>query len=95
MELEIKHEASASKGRFYMENNNKTLAEMTYSVAGSDKIIIDHTEVDDSLRGQGAGHKLLEALVTYVRSNNVKVIPLCPFAKAQIDKNESYHDILV
>ncbi|MEL4307851.1 GNAT family N-acetyltransferase [Joostella sp. CR20] len=94
MELTIQHEKAATKGRFFVENDKKTLAEMTYSVAGSDKIIIDHTEVDDSLRGQGVGHKLLEALVAYVRAEQIKVIPLCPFAKAQIQKNTSYHDIL-
>lgn len=95
MEFNIQQEESASKGRFYIEEGNKTLAEMTYSVAGTDKIIIDHTDVSETLRGQGVGHKLLAALVEYVRSRNIKVIPLCPFAKAQIEKNKEYHNILV
>ncbi|MCM5663848.1 GNAT family N-acetyltransferase [Galbibacter mesophilus] len=94
MDFKIQQEASSSKGRFYIEKEGTTLAEMTYSVAGSSKIIIDHTEVDDSLRGEGVGDKLLKALIEYVRKENIKVLPLCPFAKARIEKTEEYQDVL-
>ncbi|QLE01884.1 N-acetyltransferase [Galbibacter sp. BG1] len=95
MSNDIKQESSASKGRFYLEKEGKAVAEMTYSVAGSHKIIIDHTEVNDSLRGQGIGEKLLKTLIEYVRSEDIKVIPLCPFAKAKIQENKEYQDVLV
>ncbi|WP_335966028.1 GNAT family N-acetyltransferase [Galbibacter sp. PAP.153] len=95
MKFNIQHEASASKGRFYVEDNGKTLAEMTYSVAGSDKIIIDHTDVDDSLRGMGVGLKLVETSVAYARENNIKILPLCPFANAQFKKHAEFRDVLV
>ena len=67
---------------------------MAYTWAGTDKIIIDHTHVDEAYGGQGVGKKILENIVNWVRKNNIKIIPLCPFAKAQIDKNESYRDVL-
>lgn len=51
--IDIKHEFNDRKGTFYIEDGNKRLAEMTYVMAGDTKMIIDHTEVDDSLRGQG------------------------------------------
>ncbi|MFV0164395.1 N-acetyltransferase [Empedobacter falsenii] len=61
---------------------------------GDDKIIIDHTEVDEAYGGQGIGKKVLLALVDWTRNNNIKVIPLCPFAKAQFDKNTEIRDVL-
>lgn len=67
---------------------------MTYTWAGSDKIIIDHTHVDEAYGGQGLGKHILENILDWVRTENVKVIPLCPFAKAQFDKNESFRDVL-
>ena len=57
--------------------------------------IIDHTDVDDSLRGEGVGRQLLNALVDWARSTGTKVLPLCPFAKAQFDKDPAIQDVLV
>ena len=57
-------------------------------------LIIDHTDVNDQFRGQGLGRKLLNELVTFARSRNIKVIPLCPFAKSVFDKDLSILDVL-
>ena len=53
-------------------------------------MIIEHTEVDESLKGKGVGVKLLEALVNFVRKENSKVIPPCPFAKATFKKELTF-----
>ena len=92
--VEIKHAVNGQKGTFYYEAEGNKLAEMVYNMAGPQKMIIEHTDVDDSLRGQGIGKKLLAELVAYVRTNNIKVIPLCPFAKATLDKTPEWQDIL-
>ena len=76
-----------------MERDGKRLAEMTYTVAGS-RVIIDHTTVDDALRGTGAGRKLVEAAVQWARAEHVKLMPLCPFAKSVFDKTPQYADVL-
>ena len=67
---------------------------MVYVMAGPKKMIIEHTEVDESLKGQGIGTKLLDQLVAYVRKEEIKVIPLCPFAKAIFKKNQELRDVL-
>jgi predicted GNAT family acetyltransferase len=76
-----------------MERDGKRLAEMTYTVAGS-RVIIDHTTVDDALRGTGAGVKLVEAAVQWARAEHVKLMPLCPYAKSVFDKTPQYADVL-
>ena len=43
------------------------------------KMIIEHTEVSDELRGQNVGYQLVHTAVEYARANNIKIIPLCPF----------------
>lgn len=92
--MEIKHQDTGHKGRFYYEVNHIEKAEMTYSHAGEDKIIIDHTEVDASLKGQGVGYKLVEATVHYARDKHIKILPLCPFAAAVFKKRSEYSDVL-
>ncbi len=90
----IKHKLSDKGGSFYYELDGKKLAAMTYILSGEDKIIIDHTEVDPSLQGQGIGKKLQSELVDYVRANNIKVLPLCPFANATFHKTPEWQDVL-
>lgn len=92
--MEVKHSQENSKGKFYITNNNEQIAEMTYSKAGEDKIIIDHTDVLEDYKGQGLGKKLLYAVVEYVRQENKTIIPLCPYAKSVFDKNEDLRDVL-
>jgi predicted GNAT family acetyltransferase len=93
--MEIKHEHNEKKGRFYNEEGGKTLAEMVYVMAGTEKMIIEHTEVDASLEGKGVGKKLLETLVQYVRQESIRVIPLCPFANATFKRVKEWQDVLV
>ena len=81
------------KGEFFLESEGKKLASMTDSYAGPDKIIIDHTEVDDTLKGQGVGYKLVEPSVKFARNKNIKIMPLCPFANAVFNKKSDYNDI--
>ena len=82
------------KGAFFVEQDGERLAEMTYSWAGEDKFIIDHTDVSDTLRGQGIGRHLLDAAVNFAREKQVKIIPFCPYAKSVFDKNSTLHDVL-
>jgi len=92
--MEIKLEQSGSKGSFYMEEQGKRLAELTFSKAGDKRIIIDHTDVSDALRGKGAGKQLVSAAVDYARKNGLKILPLCPFAKSVFDKVPEFSDVL-
>ena len=92
--MEIKHEDNTKNGAFYIEQDGKTVAKMTYIYAGSDKIIIDHTEVSDVLRGQSTGKKMVLEAVAFAEENHLKIIPLCPFAKSVFDKNPALHHVL-
>ncbi|SKB77660.1 hypothetical protein SAMN05660841_02310 [Sphingobacterium nematocida] len=90
----IKKEESGSKGAFVAYEENKKIGEMSYSIAGADKIIIDHTEVDPEQKGKSVGKILLQKIVENARDNNIKIIPLCPFAKAMFDKDIDIRDVL-
>jgi hypothetical protein len=89
----IGHERSGHKGAFVWTQDGKRLAEMTYSVAGS-RVIIDHTRVDELLRGKNVGAQLVRAAVEWARAENVKLLPLCPFAKSVFGKTPAYADVL-
>ena len=58
------------------------------------KLIIEHTKVSDSLKGKGAGKQLVRAAVEFSRANSLKVVPLCSFAKATIERVPEFQDVL-
>jgi len=97
--MDILQEQTGSKGAFYTEKDNKRLAEITYSLPVPGKMILDHTEVSDELRGQNAGYQLVQAAVEYARARQLTILPLCTFAipiaiGTIIKKNPEFHDIL-
>jgi predicted GNAT family acetyltransferase len=67
---------------------------MTYSRAGDSLIIIDHTGVPEALRGQHIGEALVQRGVEDARREGRKILPLCPFAKAQIARHKDWQDVL-
>jgi predicted GNAT family acetyltransferase len=92
--MEIKQINDTRKGYFEALEDGKQAGKMTYTWAGDSKFIIDHTEVNEDFNGKGVGKKLVMKAVEYARNNNLKIIPLCPFAKSVFDKTEEIHDVL-
>lgn len=70
------------------------VAEMTHSRASTALIIIDHTEVPDALRGRGVGQALVLRAVEDARREGFRIIPLCPFARAQFERHPEWGDVL-
>lgn len=91
----IQHKKTGGKGAFYVEQDGALLAEMSYTMPSDDKMIIDHTEVDESLSGKGVGKQLVHSAVEYARTHHIKIIPLCPFAKATLDRVKEWQDVLL
>ncbi|PZO73613.1 MAG: N-acetyltransferase [Mesorhizobium amorphae] len=89
----VEREDGPAKGRYWMEIDGFE-AEMTYSRAGEGLIIIDHTEVPQALRGRKVGERLVRQAVEDARREGIGIIPLCPFAKAQIDRHPEWQDVL-
>ena len=92
--MDIKLEFSGSKGILYIELEGKRGAYLNFVKAGDQRIIIEHTEVSDALKGKNAGKQLVAAAVEYARKNNLKILPLCPFARKVFDRVKEYADVL-
>lgn len=90
----IKLEQTDSKGRYFIEGPDGSVAEMTFTKSGAKTIIIDHTGVPDAFRGQGVGAKLVARAVEDARAQGKKIIPLCPFAASQFKRHPEWADLL-
>lgn len=92
--MDIQHEESNTKGAFFYEKDGVRIAEMTYSKNGDYRIIIDHTEVSEAHKGEGLGKTLVFRSVEYAREKNLKILPLCPYARVIFRRNkEEFEDV--
>jgi predicted GNAT family acetyltransferase len=92
-QMDIALEEGPSKGR-YVYRLDGAEAEMTFSKAGAQLIIIDHTEVPGAFRGQGVGPALVARGVADARAAGKRILPLCPFAAAQFRRHPEWADVL-
>lgn len=92
-ELVEREDDGGSKGRYRLVIDGVE-AEMTYSRAGPGMIIIDHTEVPGALRGRKVGELLVRRAVEDARREDIEILPLCPFAKAQFSRHPEWQDVV-
>ncbi|WP_342318355.1 GNAT family N-acetyltransferase [Corynebacterium mayonis] len=55
---------------------------------------LPHTVVDNKFRGQGLSKPLIQFALDDVRSDGLKVNPLCPAVSGFIKKNPEYQDLV-
>lgn len=93
--MTIQQHDETGKGYFFAKENDTEAGRMTYTRAGADKLIIDHTEVNPDFAGRGVGKKLLLGVVEFARQQQIKILPLCPFAKSMFQKMPEIRDVLL
>jgi len=92
--MNIQQSEDGKQGRFFIEENEKQIALLTYKKSGDGVITIDHTEVDPNFRGKDIGEDLVAEAVKFARENDLKIAPICPFAKKVIDDKAEFQDVL-
>ncbi|WP_257666133.1 GNAT family N-acetyltransferase [Parapedobacter tibetensis] len=92
--MDIQRDDNGKKGYFKAEDDGQEAGLMTYTWAGDQKFIIDHTEVNPDFSGRGVGKQLVMAAVEFAREYNLKILPLCPYAKSVFDKTPEIRDLL-
>lgn len=80
---------------YVKDEQDKIIALVTWHL--KDEIaVVDHTFVDESLRGQGVASKLMKEAVRYFREKGYKTYGTCSYADVWYRKNrENLLDVLV
>jgi len=79
--------------RFEADLGDGSLAVAQYRLKDG-KIIFTHTEVPPEHEGQGIGSALTRFSLNAARERGLKVVPLCPFFAAYIEKHPEEQDLL-
>jgi len=84
-EAESRFEASSLEG----------LAYLRYRVLRNGTFVLVHTEVPPQLEGRGIGSRLARAVLDLARGRGVKVIVLCPYVTAFIERHPEYKELVL
>lgn len=71
-----------------------TLAEVAFPAVDADTVNIDHTFIDDSLRGQGIAGRLMEAVAKHLRDQNKKAVVTCSYAVKWFERHPEYSSLI-
>ncbi len=79
------------KNRIYSrEEAGKIVAEITFTKTEENDYVIDHTFVDESLRGLGIASHLVQMAVEQIHNQKGNVRATCPYAVKWLEKNKSH-----
>lgn len=70
-----------------VDKQGNIIAEITFPKDKDGYYNINHTFVDESLRGQNIGKKLVEMALEKIRKNEGEVRATCSYAKHYLEKN--------
>ncbi len=90
----IQNHETGNTGKIYVQENGTQLALLEYILDEKNRLVIQHTEVDERLQGKKVGEALVENAVAIARERGLKIFPACSFAAMVFRKNTSYQDVL-
>ena len=67
--------------------------EITITRRGPHLISADHTGVPETMAGMGVAPKLLAFMLEDARTSDFKIIPLCPYVRAQYARHPEWSDL--
>jgi len=79
--------------RFEIDLGDGSFAIAEYTLPAG-KITFTHTEVPEAHEGKGIGTALIRFALDFARERGLKVIPICPFFAAYMQKNADVQDLL-
>ena len=79
--------------RFEIDLGDGTFAIAEYTLRPG-KIMFTHTEVPEAHEGKGIGTTLIRFALDAARDRGLKVIPICPFFAAYMQKHAEVQDLL-
>ena len=94
LSLRVEAEETPTSGQLkLMDRAGNELGHMRYRREGS-VVVIEHTEVDSTLRGQQGGRRFFDAMVEWARKRGLRVRSECPFTTSMFKRTPAAQDLL-
>jgi len=79
---------------YVLNEENKEIVKATFPFYKEGVVVVDHTYVDPSLRGQGIASELMHEVSRFAKEKGYKVVATCPYAVVWYKKHHEYDEII-
>ncbi|MDO9630077.1 MAG: GNAT family N-acetyltransferase [Acholeplasmataceae bacterium] len=81
--------------KIYVKNEEGTvIVNATFPEISKGVVVVDHTYVDPSLRGQGIASLLMHEVYKHGKAMEYKMVATCPYAVVWFKKHKEFNDII-
>lgn len=79
---------------YVKDAEGKVIVNATFPLIDEHTVVVDHTYVDPSLRGQGIASQLMHEVYKHAKKLGYKVVATCPYAVVWFKKHKEFNDII-
>jgi len=90
MSAQVRDDQDAS--RYVIEVDGNDVGASYYN-RYPDHIVFTHTEVDEGHQGEGLASQLVQSALDDVRASGLRVVALCPYVRAWLQRHPDYQDL--
>jgi len=80
--------------QFVLHVEGERLGSLDYTRPEAGVMQIEYVEVAPELRGSGLGRQLVQAAVDWARDSDLKIVPICGYARAVISRDPQMSALL-
>lgn len=92
--MDLKVEDAPERSRYEVSVDGKAVGFSAYHLLEDGVLALPHVEVDPAFEGQGVASALMRESLDDVRQRGLKIVPICPFAQAFVERNPDYRDLV-
>jgi hypothetical protein len=79
---------------YVLDQDKREIVRATFPFIKEGVVVVDHTYVDPSLRGQGIASELMHEVSRYAKEKGYKVVATCPYAVVWYKKHQEYNSLI-
>jgi predicted GNAT family acetyltransferase len=73
--------------RYELWLGDEFAGEIRYTLRDDRKLVLVHTEIDPSHKGEGLGNVLVQGALDDLRERGIEYVPVCPFVRAYLRRH--------
>jgi predicted GNAT family acetyltransferase len=93
-EPDVALERGVGGGAWSIAIDGERAAELAFSALDYDLLLVERTHCGQRHRGQGLERRLVDAAVDHARTSGLRLVPICPVARAIFDAHPELRDVL-
>ena len=92
--IAVTREEGSGAQEFILRVDGERLGSLDYTRPEAGVMRIEYVEVAPELRGSGLGRQLVQAAVDWAREGDLKIVPICGYARAVIARDPAMSALL-